>query len=382
MKRYLAAAWCAASLLSVPLAAGAAERTVSSLRLIGEQRIPHRLDFQGTVVGGLSGVDYDPASGAWLLASDDRSALSPARFYSARLDYDGAAFRSVTLTGVATFKQADGSNYPSVKQYDVNKTGDVPDIEALRIDPLDGTVWYTSEGDRKRGFDPFVRHMQRDGAYLGAVQLPEMFRVSREEKGSRDNLSFEGLSFAPDGRSMWVAMESPLYQDGPLPTPAGGAFVRISRMDRDGRMLEQYAYPVDAIPAAPGPGKVADNGVSEIVAVNQRSLLVLERSAVQDAAGAYKNYIRLYEMETGGGASDVRGVEALAGGGFRPAAKRLVLDLNTLGIRLDNLEAMSFGPKLPNGHDSLLIVSDDNFGKDQVTQFLLFEVIPKNGMLN
>jgi hypothetical protein len=381
MKRYLAAALCAASLLSAPIAASAAERTVASLRLIGEQRIPHRQDFQGTVVGGLSGVDYDPASGTWLLASDDRSSLSPARFYSAQLDYDGAAFRAVTLTGVATFKQADGSNYPSVKQYDLNKAGDVPDIEALRIDPLDGTVWYTSEGDRKRGFDPFVRHMRRDGAYLGAAQLPEMFRVSREEKGARDNLAFEGLSFAPDGRSMWVAMESPLYQDGPLPTPSSGALVRISRMDRDGRVLEQYAYPVDAIPAAPGPGKVADNGVSEILAVNQRALLVLERSAVQDAAGAYKNYIRLYEMDSGG-ATDVRGVAALAGAGVRPAAKRLVLDLNTLGIRLDNLEAMSFGPKLPNGHDSLLIVSDDNFGKDQVTQFLLFEVIPKSGMLN
>ncbi|MDO8371447.1 MAG: hypothetical protein Q7T39_05900, partial [Polaromonas sp.] len=33
------------------------------LRLIGEARLPHRLQFQGTTVGGLSGVDYDEASG-------------------------------------------------------------------------------------------------------------------------------------------------------------------------------------------------------------------------------------------------------------------------------------------------------------------------------
>ena len=121
--------------------------------------------------------------------------------------------------------------------------------------------------------------------------------------------------------------------------------------------------------------------------MGRERLLVLERAAVQDAAGAYKSYIRLYEMDAAG-ASDVRGVAALEaqeGGGYRPAAKRLVLDLNTLGIPLDNFEAMSFGPKLPNGHDTLLIVSDDNFSKSQSTLFLLFEVlpgIPKSGMLN
>eukprot|EP01034_Spumella_vulgaris_P031220 gene31220-38577_t len=383
MIRPLAAALCAASLL-LSLPSHGAERSIAGLRLIGEQRIALRQDFQGTAIGGLSGVDYDAVSGDWLLASDDRSAINPARFYTARLDFDAHAFRSVAVTAVHSFRQADGSTYPSVKAFDVNQRGDVPDIEALRIDPLDGSLWYTSEGDRKRGFDPFVRHARRDGGYLGATQLPEMFRVSQEQKGTRDNLAFEGLSFAPDGQSLWVSMEAPLYQDGALPTPASGAVSRITRMDRDGRMLAQYAYQMDPIPAAPGPGKNADNGISEILAVGRERLLVLERSAVQDAAGAYKSYIRLYEMDTAG-ASDVRGLAALAGGAYRPAAKRLVLDLNTLGIALDNFEAMSFGPKLPNGHDGLLIVSDDNFDKSQATLFLLFEVvpaIPKNGMLN
>ena len=387
MIRPLAAALCAASLLcTLPAAAAvtkaaaatsarAAERSVAGLRFIGEQRIPLKQDFQGTAVGGLSGADYDAASGNWLLASDDRSAINPARFYTARLDFDGSAFRSVNITAVDSFKQADGSNYPSVKEFDASKSGDVPDIESLRIDPLDGSIWYSSEGDRGRGFDPFVRHARRDGAYLGQAQLPEMFRTSKEPKGPRDNLVFEGLSFAPDGQSLWVSMEAPLYQDGPVPTPAAGGVSRITRLDRDGRMLAQYAYEMDPIPAVPGAGKNADNGISEILAVNGHGLLVLERSAVQDAAGAYTSYIRLYQMDTAG-ASDVRGVAALAGAGYRPAAKRLVLDLNTLGIQLDNFEAMSFGPKLPNGHDTLLIVSDDNFAKSQSTLFLLFEVLP------
>jgi hypothetical protein len=386
MIRYFAAALCAASLLGgcaqfTPAPASVPERSVASLRFIGEQRIPLKQEFQGTSIGGLSGVDYDPVRDEWVMESDDRSAINPARFYTARMDYDGAGFKSVTVTGMHLFRQADGSNYPGVKEFDVQRKGDVPDIEAIRVDPLDGSIWYASEGDRKRGLDPFVRHARRDGAYLATMPLPAMFRMSREETGPRDNLTFEGLSFAVDGKTLWVSMEAPLYQDGPLPSVNAGAMARINRFTRSGELLAQYAYPVDAIPAAPGPGKVADNGVSEILAVNRHALLVLERSAVQDAEGAYRNHVRVYEMDTAG-ASDVRGLASLAGADYRPAAKRLLLDLDTLGIRIDNLEAISWGHRLANGHDTLMIVSDDNFSKTQVTQFLLFEVIPSGGMVN
>jgi hypothetical protein len=41
---------------------------------------------------------------------------------------------------------------------------------------------------------------------------------------------------------------------------------------------------------------------------------------------------------------------------------------------LDNVEGISWGPLLANGRRSLVLISDDNFGKNQVTQLLLFEV--------
>ncbi len=43
--------------------------------------------------------------------------------------------------------------------------------------------------------------------------------------------------------------------------------------------------------------------------------------------------------------------------------KELILDLNTLGIALDNLEGAPLGPKRADGRTSLLLVSDDNFNK-------------------
>jgi hypothetical protein len=63
--------------------------------------------------------------------------------------------------------------------------------------------------------------------------------------------------------------------------------------------------------------------------------------------------------------------------------KRLILDLSKpseLGSAalpfIDNVEGASFGPTLSDGHRSLVLVSDNNFNPEQITQFLAFEILP------
>lgn len=49
--------------------------------------------------------------------------------------------------------------------------------------------------------------------------------------------------------------------------------------------------------------------------------------------------------------------------------------LDPIGIVLDSLEGMGFGPLLPDGRPSRILVSDINFNAvDQKTQFLAFAV--------
>ena len=56
--------------------------------------------------------------------------------------------------------------------------------------------------------------------------------------------------------------------------------------------------------------------------------------------------------------------------------KRLVMDLSAAGIGdADNIEGAAWGPRLPNGHATLLFVSDDNFHPRQANRFLAFEVL-------
>jgi len=350
--------------------------TVAQLRLIGEQRLPWRQMFGGTMVGGLSGIDYDAAHGDWVMISDDRSDHNSARYYRAHLHYDDQAFTSITLDAVVTLRQPDGSAYPSRKQH-AKDGGVVSDLESLRVDPRDASIWYSSEGDVDLGLNPFVRRAAPDGRFQFELPLPPLFTVDKAKRfGPRDNQSFEGLSFAPDDNSLWVSLEGPLYQDGPVPDTGHGALNRITHFSRDGRVLGQFVYPLGALPAAPGKGKYADNGISEMLAISPTRLLTLERAGVENDAGVFHTYVRIYEIDTHG-ATDVSALQTLAGAPVRPVSKRLVLDLNAIGLpKVDNLEGMAFGPRLPNGRASLVLISDDNFSDKQVTQVLVFEVLP------
>lgn len=49
--------------------------------------------------------------------------------------------------------------------------------------------------------------------------------------------------------------------------------------------------------------------------------------------------------------------------------------MDDLGIYIDNIEGVSFGPLLPNGHKTLLFVADNNFSPIEKSQLLLFEVL-------
>ena len=54
--------------------------------------------------------------------------------------------------------------------------------------------------------------------------------------------------------------------------------------------------------------------------------------------------------------------------------KNLLADLSTVPEvqKLDNVEGITFGPKLSDGRQSVVLVTDDNLSADQVTQFYAF----------
>ncbi|OWQ45512.1 hypothetical protein CDL60_19960 [Roseateles noduli] len=356
--------------------------TVSSLRLIGQQVLPRRMDYAGTVVGGLSGVDYDPKTDTYVFISDDRTTTDSAnapRLYTARLTFDATTFSAVSFTGTVSMKQPDGSVYPKVPD------AKVADPESVRIDPVNGNWVWLSEGDRTltstptRVINPFIREITPQGNHVREYPLPAMFQMSAQETGPRGNLVFEGLTFSPDTQSAWVLMEGALIQDGAAPTTTAGSASRLTRFDRaSGVANAQYVYPIEKVQATPVPAdQFTVNGPTEILALSATRFLVLERSF---SVGVVGNQVRLYEIDTAA-ATNVLTATSLTGA--TPVTKKLVLDFETLKTQLGgiaNLEGMTFGPKLANGKRSLVVVADDNFpAADSATdrnQMLVFEVQP------
>lgn len=339
----------------------------SALTLLGEITLAHKLLFRETAVGGLSAIDYDPATGLFDLLSDDRSDLAPARLYRAKMTLTPAGLLPPELVEVVTLKQANGQPWPG-KAHAAPGVA-IPDPEAMRRLP-DGKILWSSEGDFARGFPVALYASGADGTLLRQFALPACFSVGRGH-GARDNRGFEGLTINPPGTQAWVAMESALQQDGAEPsTTSAGGHCRFTQFDiRTGAAVRQIAYALDAIPVAPViPGTFADNGVSEVLLQDDHQLLVLERSYALGRGTS----LRLYRIDTRDG-SNTLALDALTATNHSPARKTLVADFKHLGLsRLDNTEGMTWGPRLPDGRRTLWFVSDDNFNPMQVTQIAVF----------
>lgn len=334
------------------------------LRLIGETRLPHKLQFQGTSVGGLSGVDYDPASGMYYLLSDDGGSVSPPRFYTARMALTAHKLGAIELTGV-TFLQ--GLN--------------APNPESIRWHAPSQSLLWTSEGDAVRFTAPALYQTRPDGTLERTYPLPPMFDFGLTS-GARINKTLEGLAITADGQTAWLAMEAALRQDGDEPTVSNpGGPSRFTQIDlASGKVVKQIAYPMDTIPKAPSPPNAnADNGVVEVLMLDAHRMLVLERAYMAGLDDRTRNSLRLYLIDTRQ-ATDTLSVAALKPGNHTPASKTLVADFASFTasgqlMLLDNTEGMCWGPRLPNNKRTLLLVSDDNFNPRQITQFLAFEFL-------
>ena len=359
------------SLIAIAIAIAASASAASAgttLRYIGQQILPTATFYGGTQVGGLSGIDFTGGTD-YVAISDDRSQVNDARFYSLKLDITPTSFNSVTFTGVTAFKDPSGNPYP-----------------ALSIDPesirklSNGNYIYSSEGDTNRNINAFIRETQADGTYVRDYTIPASFQQTGPAgtTGIRNNLAFESLTLANGGATTYTATENALRQDGPASSFGVGSPSRILALNTaTGAPGAEFVYNVNPVanPTTP-PGGFSTNGLVELLDIGGGKLLALERSFVSGFTTPTSNTgnsIQIYEIDING-ATDVSGFASLAGQSFTPVSKTLLLDLDTLGIPLDNIEGITFGQTLSNGHRSLVVVSDNNFSPTQFTQFVAFEV--------
>ena len=347
--------------------------------------------INGTAVplGGLSGLQYDAAKNQYYAISDDRSEFAPARFYTFTGDPTKLSTNGVTFTNVTPLKDINGNFFAK-----------------FSLDPEDilltnnGRLFISSEGEVRpdlgasRVTDPFIKEFNlTTGQEVGSLLIPEKFLPKFQDtngsgvvdagdtqlSGIRNNLAFESLTITPDQKLIFTATENALIQDGPITSPTSTSPARIIQYSLfAGQPEKEYLYEIEKVAIAPPvAGSFSTNGLVDLLAIDNRgTLLAVERSFTTGAPGT-GNTIKIYEISTQG-ATDISAIQSLNSlsasdrAAIQPVQKRLVLNLDDLKLStgLDNIEGIEFGPTLPDGSRSIVLVSDNNFSATQFTQIL------------
>ncbi|MGN6542149.1 MAG: esterase-like activity of phytase family protein [Ginsengibacter sp.] len=348
---------------------------IPGLKFLSEYVVPYNQQFAKTTIGGLSGIDYNPQKGEYYLISDDRSEKNPARFYNAQILINNNKIDSVVFLKNTFLKDQAGKFYPNILQDPVH----TPDPEALRYDMKNNRFIWSSEGERivnsKKTIleNPAITEIKPDGSFIDTFQLPPQLIMHSTETGPRQNGVFEGLTFSQDYKSLFVSVEEPLYQDGPRAgTGDSTGIVRMIKFDiTTKKPVAQFAYLVDPV-AHPAitPSSFKINGISDILSFDKNKLLVIERSY---STGRLSCTIKVFIADISS-AENVNQLASLKNKQVKTVSKKLLFNMDDLGIYIDNIEGVTFGPTLANGKKSLIFIADNNFNPLEQTQFLLFEI--------
>ncbi len=334
---------------------------LTRLDFLGSATVPTGTSIDGSTFGGISSLAYYPSGDLFFAISDDQGQYGPIRFYTLKVDLTGGRLSEGGVSVTAMTPLFETPDRP-IGRFE-------SDAEGMALAP-GGLLYISSEGNVRRGVDPFLRAFNLSGMPERNLTVPRRFRPKSDgSSGIRHNLGFEGIALSPDFNFLYVATENALAQDGPQADVAVRSPSRIMKIDlaRD-KVVEEYILWVDAVTRSPKPaGELRTRGLVEIRALDDTTLLALEREFVRGRG----HDIVLYELSLEG-ADNVVGRNRVDPTTVRPVSKNLLFNFSDLELPLDNLEAMAFGPDLPDGRRTLLVASDDNFSQQQQSLFLAF----------
>lgn len=312
--------------------------------------------------GGISSIDY-LGNNEYIMVCD---AASNPRIYKAKIEIEQNKISSFKISEKIEI------NIPEEHQ---NKAFD---LESMRYDKVNKLYYIGSEGRISANKEGFIMVLDADFEIKKIYNSLKHFTI----ENSRNNGLFEGLSIDLNHKGFWFVNELPLKSDGSEPGLVNSfSPIRMSYFDlKKEHITKQFAVDLGRISKAPLlPFMV--NGVTDILQLNENQFLFLERA--YSAGHANKgNNVRIFLIDISE-ATKVLDIESLKTHKkeIQLVDKKLIFDFKSVKNKLtdkiiDNIEGITFGPKLADGRQSLILISDDNFSSfsEQINQVILLKL--------
>jgi hypothetical protein len=345
-------------------------------------------------LGGFSAIEYTGKGNRFAVLADrgagDGAVSFPCRMQVVDLHVERerktiqADWVSTVLLHAIDGVQLDGSKTTAIadRSRTANQAWHAMDPEGIR---RWGDGWLISDE-----YGPNIGCFNFDGQLKTQWQLPESRgrckmseaellkndQSSNRAVGCFDNKGLEGLAVTPSGSTVWASYQSSLLQDGELiDGRCRGDFTRWIAFDRDGKRKAEVAYPMAS----------RRSGISELLAMDENRMLVLERDG---KAGEKAKIKRIYLADLRD-ASEVSKVESLPlhksdnltqADPIEPVRKRLLIDLMDLQDELGDAataekpEGLTWGPPLDDGRRTLWVCWDNDFDPSRKSYIACFAI--------
>ncbi len=299
---------------------------ISSVEFIGSTVIPFEQKVDGINIGGLSAIAYSAEEDLYYLVADK----PPSRIYQLKIEQrDGLNVE---------IKQVLYLNPPLLKS---------AELEGIVINPKTNNFYLSDEQssgtriievDNKAKFISIVKPLNQ-----GFLPL------------SGHNSGIEGLTLSHDSNHLYFAFERP--------TSAcfDQSLTLITRLNIGNDQVHKFYYRLHNV----ANDKLNTNGISEILYLNESTLLIMERAYIY----AHGNVVRLYQANIKTYVNQAK--RNCDGKSLAVLTSTLLFDFGKVkDFKVDNAEGMTF-----NADKSILfIVTDNNFSKKQQTQIIALKV--------
>ncbi len=333
-------------------------------------------------LGGFSALEYTGKGNRYAVLSDrgpdDGATAYHCRYHFIDINVEPTNTPAVTTNLISTEQlfDAHGRAYPGLSsQIEPSAT------LAGRFDPegfrfgQDGRFWIAEE------YGPQIIEFKSDGRALRSLELPEHVKVhfpadikqvenKLNDTGRASNKGIEGLTFSPDGKTLFGVMQHVLLQDCERDDTGKpqGLHCRLLRFDTMSGAAQEFVYQLDS----------TDHVLSEILAVSNHEFLVIERDKRPGADARFKRVVSIDIM----GATEIESVRQLPPwklpDTIKPVKKTPYLDLLDATYHLsgkampEKLEGLTFGPTLQDGRRTLVVASDNDFNADSPSKLFVF----------